>query len=108
MRKQAVGSLKDPPNGSALVWVQMYDGAGAWQSQMVAVETAQANIIEFIVVFAHESFAALVVVPEPGLESFLNFLLLVTGGFCGRHVHHIAIGVRVVIIHRGCAQIKCV
>jgi hypothetical protein len=50
---------------------------------VIAVEGAEPGVVELIVVFADEPFAALVVLPEPVLEALFEFLLLVAGGFGG-------------------------
>ena len=104
--EQAIGGLQDAPDGGALVRVQNDGGAGARQPEMVAVEGAEADVVELVVVCAREALAALIVLPDPLLEPFLDFLLLVARRFGRGTVDHIAVGVRVMIINGGGAQVE--
>ena len=58
---------------------------------MFAVEGAEPDIVELVIVFADQPFAAGVLLPEPILEAVLDFLLLVAGRFCRRAIDHVAI-----------------
>ena len=106
MGQQAVGGLEDAPDAGPLVWMQGDGGTGARQTEVIAVEGAQADVVELVVVFAGEAFPALVVLPDPLLEAVLDFLLLVACGLGGRGIDDIAFGGGVVIIDRGSAEIQ--
>jgi hypothetical protein len=74
---------------------------------VVAVEGAEADVVELVVVFAGEPLAALIALPDPLLEAVFDFLLFVPRRFGGRSIDDVAVGLRVMVVNRGGAQIQC-
>ena len=101
VRQEAIGCLQNAPHGRALVRMQPDGGAGAGEHEMVTVEGAQPDIVELIVIDAHQARAAGIVLPDPLLEALMDLLLLIPGGFGGRGIDDVAVSVRVMVIDRG-------
>src|SRR5581483_3400824 len=104
--EQAVGSLENAPDGGSLVWMQSDRGAGSGQTKMIAVESAEAHVVEFVIVFAGQTFPPVIVLPDPLFETLLDFFLLVAGRFGGGRVDDSDVGFGIVVIDRGSAEIE--
>src|ERR1043166_7142732 len=106
MSEQAVRRLENTPDGSALVGPKLNGWTCAGQSQVIAIECAQPNVVEFVVVFSSEALPPFVIIPNPIFEAVPYLLLLVASRFGGGHVYDIAFGVEIVIIHRWRSKIQ--
>ena len=78
--QQRVRRLQNAPDPGLLMRVKLNCAARAGQRQMVAVERADARVIERVVVEAAKPFPARVVGPNPFLELFLDALLFFASG----------------------------
>src|ERR1017187_7775107 len=83
MRKQRIVVLQDAPYGVFLVLVEVvpaqHRAVHAGEGQMRSVVSAQAQIVERVVVIAGESLSPIFVLPYPFTESVLQLLLRLAG-----------------------------
>ncbi len=84
--QQRVRRLQNAPDAGLLVRVKLNRPARAGQRQVVAVERADARVIERVVVEAAKPFPPRVVRPDPFLEPFLDALLFFARGLGGLRV----------------------
>ena len=73
---------------------------------MVAIESAQTDVVEIVIILPKESLPTFIVVPNPCLEALLDLLLFIAGGFCCRHIDDITVSAVVMVIDRGSAEIQ--
>ena len=98
--EQGVRRLQDAPDAGLLVSVELDRSAGARQCQMIAIKSADARVIERVVVKAAKPFSPGIIRPYPFLEPFLDALLLLTSRLgrlcvdCGFFVHDVVHGGR--------------
>ena len=81
MGEQRVRRLQNAPDAGLLVCVKLNRPARAGQRQVIAVERADARVIERVVVEAAKPFPPRIIRPNPFLEPFLDALLLFARGF---------------------------
>src|SRR5204863_6407951 len=74
--EQRVMSLEDAPYSRLLMRVKLDCAARAGERQVLAVEGADAGVVEGVVVKPQQPFAARIFLPYPFLESFFDALLL--------------------------------
>ena len=74
VREQRVIALDDSPDGILLMRVQRDLLAARWQRQMAAIEDAQADGIELVIILSAKPLASFIVFPNPRFEALFDFL----------------------------------
>jgi len=105
VREQGIGRLQDAPDARFLVSVELNRPAYAGQRQMVAVERADARVVESVVVKTAEPLTPRVIRPDPFLEPLFDSLLFLAGSLSGLRVDD-GLFVLVQVIDRGCLEVE--
>ena len=106
MCQKGVGRLKNAPDRGLLMRSQGDGVAGSGQLKMVAIEGPQTNAIETVVIQSAKSFPTGLVLPDPGLKAFLDFLLFVACRFRCRSIDHLFVLNRIGIVDGGRPQVQ--
>ena len=83
VREQGVWSLQNPPDRRLLMRLQRHGGTRAGKHEVVAIKGAEPEVVELVVVNPAKPFPALVILPDPRLEAFFEFVLLLARGLSG-------------------------
>lgn len=80
--------------------------AGTGKLEVIAIERAEPDGVEAVVVETAQAFAAGIILPEPRLEAVLHFLLPIPGSLGGRTIHHPLLGGGILVVHGRRAQVQ--